>query len=517
MAAVLASVVGVVECNPRGMKRIVNLLQIISVLGTILPHDDHWSSAAIAFSEKKKDWNFFLKKCVLWIVLCQNFPYRVSLLVQVLLDFDQKKSFNAKAKASSKGKFAYLNNSFEEPLLEETMTIHSFYMLHVDKFVKALDQSDKFCRVDKDPEEFANLLQRTAAVPPGENSIKCEDVLGPKRVATASTPTTTATVSASTQTTDTAISSLDDIRAQDEVAALKSSNISSNVSASESISDHANIDTDSFSDLVAAASTPITAATISASTQTIDTTTSSLDDIRAQDEVAAIKSSTSSSNVSASESIFDHANIGTGSFSDLVAAASTPTTAATISASTLAPNTTLSSFDKSNFLSGTRESGGAAVTSSTASSDASGTTSTSAFIPASGPSNSDYSSAPGAVQSTTAPTAVSTLEKKRKKLTGATHPPDSNSSADALSATSGSDKLAPSPGAFTASDANRDKTFSLLLYSFNLDPAIRNEVLFCECHNYDRLHIFMISFFATDWRADRFCGVGFRAAHEGRK
>ena len=424
MAAVLASVVGLVECNPRGMKRIVNLLQIISVLGKIRPHDDHWSSAAIAFSEKKEDWKIFLNKCVLWIVLCQNFPYRVSLLVQVLLDFDQKKSFNANANANSMGEFAYLNNSFKKPPLDEKMTIYRFYMLHVDKFVKALDQSDRFCRVDKDPEEFATLLQRTA-VPPGEDSIKCEDVLGPKPVAKASTPTTKATISASPQTTDTAISSLDDIRAQDEVAALKSSTISSNVSASESISDHANIDT--------------------------------------------------------------------GSFSDLVAAASTPTTAATISASILAPDTTTSSSDdKSNFLSDTPESGGAAVTSFTASSDASGTTTTSAFIPASGPSNSDHSSAPGAVQSTTASTAVSP-----SAADGATHP--------------------PSPGAITASDANRDKTFSLLSYSFNLDPAIRNEVLLSGWHNYDRLHILMISFSATDWRGDRFCGVGFRAVYEGQQ
>jgi hypothetical protein len=335
----------------------------------------------------------------------------------VLLDFDQKKSFNAKANASSMGEFAYLNNSSNKPPLNEKMTIYSFYMLHVDKFVKALDQSDKFCRVDKDPEEFATLLQRTAGQP-GEDSIKCEDLLGPKRVATASTPTTKATISATTQTTDTTTSSLDDIRAQDEVAAPKSSN----VSASESISDPVNIDTVSFSDSAAAASTPTTAATISASTLAADTTTSSSD-------------------------------------------------------------------DKSNFLSDTHKSGGAAVTSSTASSDASGTTTTSAFIPASGSSNSDHSSAPGAVQSTNASTAVSP-----SAADGATHPPS-----------------------ITASDANRDKTFSLLSYSFNLDPAIRNEVLLSGLHNYDRLHILMISFSATDWRGDGFCGVGFRAVYEGQQ
>jgi hypothetical protein len=73
MTAVLSSAVKLVECNPRGMKRIVNLLQIIFVLGTIRPHDDLQSFAPIAFSQKE-EWNRFLDKCVLWIVLCQYFP-----------------------------------------------------------------------------------------------------------------------------------------------------------------------------------------------------------------------------------------------------------------------------------------------------------------------------------------------------------------------------------------------------------------------------------------------------------
>ena len=193
MTAVLSFAVKLVECNPRGMKRIVNLLQIISVLGTIRPHDDLLSFTPIAFSQEK-EWRLFLNKCVLWIVLCQYFPYRVSLLVQVLLDFDQKIRFNAKASrmmddcSNPPPEFAYHNNSSEEPSLDEKMTIYSFYMLRVDKFVKALDKSDKFCRVDKDPEEFAALLQRTANFS-GEDSITCGDVLGPKPMAAASTST----------------------------------------------------------------------------------------------------------------------------------------------------------------------------------------------------------------------------------------------------------------------------------------------------------------------------------------
>eukprot|EP01036_Dinobryon_divergens_P025794 gene25794-34378_t len=181
MSAELASLVGLVECNPRGMKRIVNLLQIIFVLGTVRPYDDQLSTVPIAFSKEKDKWERFLKKTVLWIVLCQSFPYRMSLLVQLLMDFDQKQNFNANAtKMTDRRGFEYRNASGHGPKLVEEMSIFRFYMLYVDKYVKAFDKADRFCRMDKDPEEFAALLQRTVSDSNKEETITCDDVLGPK-------------------------------------------------------------------------------------------------------------------------------------------------------------------------------------------------------------------------------------------------------------------------------------------------------------------------------------------------
>ena len=160
------------------MKRVINLLQIIFVLGNIKPRE-----GPIAFSKDKDKWSSFLKKSVSWIVLCQNFPYRMSLLVQVLLDFDQKQSFNANSlKLLTEVRFSYRNSSDEKshPELDEEMTIFEFYMIYVDKFVKVFKKSDRFCRLDNDPEEFTALLQRTARKE--ETSIKCADVLGPKEL-----------------------------------------------------------------------------------------------------------------------------------------------------------------------------------------------------------------------------------------------------------------------------------------------------------------------------------------------
>ena len=173
---VLNEVVKLVNCNPRDMKRVINLLQIIFVLGNIKPR-----GGPIAFSKDKGlEWSSFLEKCVLWIVLCQNFPYRMSLLVQVLLDFDQKQSFNAKSVILLTGiRVVYRNNTAEksQPKLDEEMSIYEFYMTYVDKFVKAFKKSDRFCRLDNDPEEFTALLQLTAHK---TTIIKCADVLGPR-------------------------------------------------------------------------------------------------------------------------------------------------------------------------------------------------------------------------------------------------------------------------------------------------------------------------------------------------
>ena len=177
---VLNEVVKLVNCNPRDMKRVINLLQIIFVLGNIKPR-----GGPIAFSKDKGPmWSSFLEKCVLWIVLCQNFPYRMSLLVQVLLDFDQKQSFNANSKKLLTGiRVVYRNNTAEnsQPELDDEMSIYAFYMTYVDKFVKAFKKSDRFCRLDNDPEEFTALLQRTAhQATTTDLAIKCADVLGPR-------------------------------------------------------------------------------------------------------------------------------------------------------------------------------------------------------------------------------------------------------------------------------------------------------------------------------------------------
>ena len=265
-----------VTCNPRGMKRIANLLQIIVALGRIKPRDKYISLLPIAQADPKV-WNKFTEKCVHWIFLCENFPFRMSTLVQVILDFEQKREFNSNANACKRrmGKksksnpttaspfdtenrndsgetdapiiptspsdsenrddsgetdapniFSGLSDSENRDYSGETdapniptspsgsenrddsgvtdapiisyarsvktggvdveiidtdeLSIFEFYMNHVEKYIPVFTKAEKFSRSDRDPEEFACLLQKTAAITDGEILITCKDVLGPK-------------------------------------------------------------------------------------------------------------------------------------------------------------------------------------------------------------------------------------------------------------------------------------------------------------------------------------------------
>ena len=166
-------------CNPRGLKRIINLLQLVVYIGDIKPRDKFISSIPIAKAEKK-EWEIFREKCVWWIVLCQLFPYRMCMFLQVLLDFEQKREFNSWTNGVTpySKDFLYLNGNFGGEIPDvDNYSILKFFLCHVDKFIQAFKKSPKFCRNDGDPEEFAYLLQRTAIC---ENVVTCGDVLGPR-------------------------------------------------------------------------------------------------------------------------------------------------------------------------------------------------------------------------------------------------------------------------------------------------------------------------------------------------
>jgi len=73
----LRSVVDMVECNPRSIKRLVNLLQIISEIAKLKPMTGLSSGATIATWESGEEWRKFSKKAVMWVFMAQNFTFRL--------------------------------------------------------------------------------------------------------------------------------------------------------------------------------------------------------------------------------------------------------------------------------------------------------------------------------------------------------------------------------------------------------------------------------------------------------
>ena len=175
MAEKLQSIAKKVERNPRCIKVLVNLLQIISEIAKIKPMTGESSTDTIFRWKGGVPWKDFSEKVVLWIIMAQNFTFRLSAMVQVLLDFEQKREFNA-AKGSDKDFIFKSCWSNDTVVLDnfEGMPILEFYLTYVEKFVHILRHSDRLSKVDKDPEEFAFLLRQCDAI-----GMKCEDILGP--------------------------------------------------------------------------------------------------------------------------------------------------------------------------------------------------------------------------------------------------------------------------------------------------------------------------------------------------
>eukprot|EP01036_Dinobryon_divergens_P034825 gene34825-45052_t len=186
MADMMKQISRRVDCNPRGIKRLINLLQIIAEIGKIKPITGIVPPVTIKDWKGGETWKSFSQKAVIWIFMAQSFSFRLSALVQILLDFEQKADFNVED-ASAEGykykmwticekdsKTIVPKNAEKEEKFDD-MTIFHFYHTYVEKFIYAMPCSEKLLRVDKDPEDFAFLLKFSASF-----ELKCQDILGPK-------------------------------------------------------------------------------------------------------------------------------------------------------------------------------------------------------------------------------------------------------------------------------------------------------------------------------------------------
>ena len=91
MRDLVTSLSGKIDCNPRSLKRILNVLQVISEVVKVMHVNDDMPIDLVVDHEL---WPQLSRKIAVWVFLCEAFPYRMSFLVQRLQDFNQKISYN---------------------------------------------------------------------------------------------------------------------------------------------------------------------------------------------------------------------------------------------------------------------------------------------------------------------------------------------------------------------------------------------------------------------------------------
>ena len=157
-----------IDRNPRRLKRIVNTYQLITEVAKKRPIAEENPEKVVYDDER---WLPFTPKLIKWICLCECYPYRMSLLVLIIEDFEQKGAMNdiieerLKTQPGIESELVqwYDRTDENEPIkvttsLQKDKLISTVYFRYVDRFVFAHKLSDKMLRLDSDAEQFTKLL-----------------------------------------------------------------------------------------------------------------------------------------------------------------------------------------------------------------------------------------------------------------------------------------------------------------------------------------------------------------------
>ena len=175
-----------VDRNPRRLKRIVNTYQLVTEVARHRAVAEDQPEELVC---KDKRWLPFTSKLIKWICLCECYPYRMSLLVLIIEDFEQKGAMNGVVAQRLKDhpddveqtKFVRWYDQTDESQLttslskDELMT--TVYFRCVEGFVYAHKIADKMLRLDSDAEQFAKLLMIPCS-DDGSDDITVGDIIG---------------------------------------------------------------------------------------------------------------------------------------------------------------------------------------------------------------------------------------------------------------------------------------------------------------------------------------------------
>ena len=188
-----------IDGNPRRIKRILNVFQVIHGLAELWPLSIYEPEKTVA--KDKKIWPALCAKLIKWVCLCEMFPFRMSLLVHVVQEYAQMTAHNKlvheeKNKKAGSRLFLYYQ-AFTPSLQDEAASKDkdqteteklSADMLIAELFAEKVERqlyyegSERLSILDSDADHFYNLL--TMPVPRCDKSggmvnITVEDILGP--------------------------------------------------------------------------------------------------------------------------------------------------------------------------------------------------------------------------------------------------------------------------------------------------------------------------------------------------
>jgi hypothetical protein len=173
-----------VNRNPRNVKRTLNILQVIFEVVKVknIDEDD------VAVVAKDEAWPELSKKLVVWILLCAAYPYRISFIAQVVLDFDQRRRMNDRVSKLHCSSVVVYGSSVHDSMIPdiEELPLAVFFAEYVEPYIYAIKNAEKLLKLDGDPDDFAIILSRMLFHKDHDDddvdelpSILCKDILGP--------------------------------------------------------------------------------------------------------------------------------------------------------------------------------------------------------------------------------------------------------------------------------------------------------------------------------------------------
>jgi WD40 repeat protein len=159
------------EPNPRKLKRLANILQLVTEVANYKPISEANQTQKLSMVPK---WSLFSLKIVKWIGLSECYPFRTSLLVYILEDIDLKQAYGVRNPTG------LLHYEGVRSIDFENMTLVEFYYEFVSLLIRNIPQFKKLNRLDGDPELFISYLSLSMSGLPAENRVLlCSDILGP--------------------------------------------------------------------------------------------------------------------------------------------------------------------------------------------------------------------------------------------------------------------------------------------------------------------------------------------------